>query len=68
VLIDGALCREYELKDDTRAGRARQRYERGVSQLRYFVTCPPDFLPVAGSMVTERNRLGAYYPDGAGID
>jgi hypothetical protein len=68
VLIDGALCREYELKDDTRAARARQRYEHSVSQLRYFVTCPPSFLPVAGSMTTDSNRLGANYPNGAGID
>lgn len=67
VLIDGALWREYEKQDDTRAPVAQARYRHGVSQLRYFVTCPPDFLPVAGSSRSELSRLGAWFPDGAGV-
>jgi hypothetical protein len=54
VLVDGALWREYA---------ARARYERGISQLRYFVTCPPDFLPSRHARTTEHSRLGAYYPN-----
>lgn len=61
VLVDGALWREYEKRDDIRAADAKRRYDRGVSQLRYFVTCPPDFLP-SRTQRTERSRLGANYP------
>jgi len=63
VLIDGALAREWEKKDDsTRAREAQRRYERGRAQLRYFVTCPPDFLPSRGQAIVERSRFGGYFP------
>lgn len=62
VLVDGAEWRELLKTDDSRATTARQRYEHGVSQLRYFVTCPPDFLPSRGRGGPERSRFGAMYP------
>lgn len=67
VLVDGALWREYEKTDDTRAPTARARYVHGVSQIRYFISCPPDFLPVAGSRNAELSRLGGWFKDGAGV-
>ena len=62
VLVDGALWREYEKREDARERDARVRYERGVSQLRYFVTCPPDFLPSRNGPAVGRSRLGAWLP------
>lgn len=63
VLVDGALAREYEKADDDRAKDARVRFVLGVRQLRYFVTCPPDFLPVSGGgRSPDRSRLGPYFP------
>jgi hypothetical protein len=61
VLTEGALWREYEKKDDNRSGAAYQRYQHAVSQMRYFMTCPPDFLP-SRTRDVERSRLGSYYP------
>lgn len=67
LIVDGALWREWEKKDDSRAASAQRRFAQGVTDLRYFLTCPPDFLPVMGTQVRERSRLGAAYDDGAGI-
>ncbi len=67
LLTDGALWREYDTTDDDRAPVARKKYEHGVSQLRYYLTCPPDYLPTRGRSGAERSRLGGFYPDGAGI-
>lgn len=61
VLVDGALWREYEKREDPRVELAKRRYDKGVSDLRYFLTCPPDFLPSRTARV-ERSRLGAWYP------
>lgn len=61
VLVDGAAWRECLKKDDSRAGDYRARYERGISQLRYFVTCPPDFLPSRQEEMG-RSRFGANFP------
>ncbi len=61
VLVDGALWKEYEKRGDDREPVARKRYQHGVGQLRYFVTCPPDFLPSRVGP-PERSRLGGYYP------
>jgi hypothetical protein len=61
VLVDGALWREYEKRSDEREPQALNRYKKGLSNLRYFVTCPPDFLPSHRGR-TERSRLGGYYP------
>lgn len=62
VLVDGALWREYEKRGDEREPTALKRYRKGLSDLRYFVTCPPDFLPISGGSRIERSRLGPYYP------
>lgn len=68
LLVDGALMREYSKRDDdTRYQRAGQRYQKRLSDFRYFVTCPPDFLPVSGSNRLSISRLGASFPDGAGV-
>lgn len=62
ILIDGALWREYEKTKNESAVRARKTYENGVKQLRYHVTCPSDFLPVAGRSQSEPpSRLGAWF-------
>lgn len=62
VLVDGALWREYEKGDDTRAAAAKSRFYLGVRRLRYFVTCPPDFLPVRRQQSIGRSRFGANFP------
>lgn len=67
LLVDGALAREYEKRSDDRVGLAMKRYQDGVKDWRYFVTCPPDYLPVAGNGKTDVSRLGGWYPDGAGV-
>jgi len=62
VLVDGAEWREYQKTNDERQVAARKRYEHGIAQLRYFVTCPPDFLPSRRGLGMERSRFGAQYP------
>lgn len=62
VLTDGAEWRELFYRSDSRHDMARARFEKGVSQLRYFLTCPPDHLPTRSGAVMERSRYGAYYP------
>lgn len=62
LLVDYALWKEWDKKDDTRSGAAEQRYRQGLSRLKYFVTCPPDFLPARGQTGAERNRFGGFYP------
>lgn len=62
VLVDGASWRECLKKDDSRANDYRARYERGVSQLRYYATCQPDFLPSRQAEMG-RSRFGANYPE-----
>jgi hypothetical protein len=63
LLVDYALWKEFEKIDDTRGQQAYGRWQNGVSQLKYFLTCPPDFLPISGkSQALGRSRLGPYYP------
>src|SRR3990167_2362033 len=62
LLIDYVLWKEWDKKDDERATDAERRYLRGVRQLKYFVTCPPDYLPSRVGNGVERNRLGGVYP------
>ncbi len=63
MLIDGALFREWEKKDRADlAKHAHERYERALAQLRYFTTCPPDFLPSVNTTGVERSRFGGNYP------
>lgn len=60
--VEYALWKEFEKLDDTRAGNAERRWLKGVSDFRYFATCPPDYLPVSGERLNlGRSRLGAYY-------
>lgn len=67
ILTDGALWRELDNLDDDRAAVARKKYEYAVGQLRYFVTCPPDFLPSRSGSVVEQSRLGPAFANGAGV-
>ncbi|GAC1662956.1 MAG: hypothetical protein PVS2B1_21900 [Candidatus Dormibacteraceae bacterium] len=62
LLVDGALWREYDKTADARAKDARKNYERGVAALRYFATCPPDYLPSRGRRPVGRSRYGAWTP------
>jgi len=68
VLVDGALMREYEKRDDdVRRVRAQQRVDETTKALRYFLSCPPDYLPVSGGQSSVGSRLGAWFPNGAGV-
>lgn len=68
MLIDGALRREYEKRDDPQLSiYCGQRFQKGLSDLRYFINCPPDLMPVVGGRRTGMSRLGGNYPDGSGI-
>lgn len=62
LLVDYALWKEFEKLDDTRAQSAQQRWKTGVSQLRYFISAPADYLPVVGRQQVGRSRLGPWYP------
>lgn len=63
LLAIGARMKEYEKTSDDRYELARAEYERGRSQLRYAVGCPPGYLPVArNGQLTGHSRLGPYYP------
>lgn len=66
VLVDGALIREWQVKDDTRVGEARRSYAQGMNDLIYRVACPPDYLP-AGTTRQERSRLGRWFKHGSGV-
>lgn len=61
LLVEGALIKEWTKLDDTRRRTAEQDYAKGLSVLRYFVTCPPDYLPSRNARAAERSRFGAYY-------
>ena len=63
ILVDYALWKEWEKKDDTRAQTAALTYRRALAQLRYHLTCPPDFLPSRTGQVVERSRFGAWFGD-----
>lgn len=63
LLVEGALAKELQKKDDDRAKDAKDDYDKGVKALRYFVNCPPDYLPVMGRGGMGRiSRLGGQYP------
>ena len=64
LLVDYALWKEHDKTDDSRAKDAQSRWLKGVSDLRYFLTCPPDFLPVSGRVSSSGpSRLGSWYPE-----
>lgn len=62
LLIEGALLKEWTKLDDTRRSAAQQDYTKGLNALKYFVNCPPDFLPSRKGLQQERSRFGAYFP------
>lgn len=63
IYLDGATAKEYQFKDDSRASQFLQRYIRDLNQIRYALTCPPDYLPVSGGGAPdESSRYGAWYP------
>jgi hypothetical protein len=62
LLVEGALLKEWSKVDDSRRVDAERAYLKGLSALKYFATCPPDFLPSRGSGRGGRSRLGSYYP------
>lgn len=61
LLVEGALLKEWTKVDDTRRAAAQADYKKGLSDLRYFVTCPPDYMPQRGQ-ASGRSRFGAWFP------
>jgi hypothetical protein len=63
VLVEGALLKEWTKRDDDRRVAAEREYAKGLSALKYFVTCQADDLRVSGSRVTATSsRYGPYFP------
>lgn len=62
LLVEGALIKEWTKLDDSRRILAERDYAKGMSALKYFVNCPPDFLPSRTGSGRELNRFGANYP------
>lgn len=62
LLVEGALLKEWTKLDDTRRSAALTDYNKGLAALKYFVNCPPDFLPSRNGSRRERSRFGAYFP------
>jgi hypothetical protein len=62
----GARVREYEKKDDSRYRDMLREYERGISDLIYFVASDAVGSPVMGRSSARRpSQLGAWYPAGS---
>jgi hypothetical protein len=61
VIEAGARMLEYEKQEDRRHQIARAEYEKGVRDLRWFVTQQPDGGLASGG----RSQLGAWYPAGS---
>lgn len=64
LLVEGALLKEWTKRDDDRRVSAEREYAKGISALKYFVTCQADDLPVSGRgrWHEQPSRYGAYYP------
>lgn len=62
LLVEGALIKEWTKVDDTRRQAALADYKKGVSDLKYFVTCPPDYVARRGVSGGGRSRFGANFP------
>jgi hypothetical protein len=62
LLIEAAMMKEYMKADDSRATQAEREYLKGLSQLKYFMSCPPDFLPSPLRGRPQFSRLGANFP------
>jgi hypothetical protein len=62
----GARVKEYEKKDDDRYTAANRDFERGISDLIYFVASDAVGSPVMGRSSARRpSQLGAWYPSGS---
>ena len=63
LLVEGSLIKEWTKKDDLNRREAAQAdFDRGLSDLKYAVTCPAEFLPARSQAAIAANRLGANYP------
>lgn len=63
LLVEGALIKEWTKANDAdRRAMAEKDFAKGMSALKYYVNCPPDFLPSRGGSVMERSRFGANFP------
>lgn len=62
LLIEGALMKEWAKRDDDRRSGAERAYREGLAALKYFVTCPPDFLPSRQGGLSTLSRFGAFFP------
>ena len=63
LLVEGALIKEWTKKDDLARRQAAQAdYDRGLSDLKYAVTCPADFLPARSQTGERPSRFGAQFP------
>lgn len=63
LLVEGALLKEWTKRDDDRRVAAEREYVKGLSALKYFVTCQADALPVSGQVATTHaSRYGPYFP------
>lgn len=63
LLVEGSLIKEWTKKDDLMRREAAQAdYNRGLSDLKYAVMCPAEFLPARSQAAIAANRLGANYP------
>ena len=68
ILVEGALWREFVKTDDDRRAGQEKRYYRALALMRFFLTCPPDFLPSRGRGSAGRSRFGDNFAAGAGGD
>ena len=63
LLVEGALVKEWTKKDDLmRREAAEADYAKGLSALKYHVTCPADYLPARSDLGERPSRFGAQFP------
>jgi hypothetical protein len=62
LLVEGALLKEWTKRDDDRRHDAQREYARGVSALKYFLTCQADDLPARSRWWPGRSRFGPDFP------
>jgi hypothetical protein len=64
VIAAGARMLEYEKQDDRRYPAAKVDFEKGVRDLRWFVTQQADGRSLTGGQAFVGSRLGPWYPRG----
>lgn len=63
LLVEGSLIKEWTKKDDLNRREAAQAdFDKGLSDLKYAVTCPAEFLPARSQQYARPSRFGANYP------